>query len=256
MNCRRIQDLIPLYVGGDLKDARALEVSSHLDRCDECRGVMDEFSESQQWARAAAEPDFDEAFFDELRESVFANIETVRARPSFFQLLKERISLKPALALTVALMVIAAGVAFYIYSGKTKNDSGNDPIAREKQTEEEEQTAAPVEKRKERPKKHRVHRPRQRQANTTIAEAPRSIPPLEQSISEDTDAAVTEWKIDERATLPEGMTRIEFHTADPNIRIIWFALKETDSKQSKPVNKESEVRSQKSEIGLTLMSAF
>lgn len=233
MNCRRIQDLIPLYVGGDLKASRALEVSSHLDRCDECRGVMDEFSESQQWARAAAEPNFDEAFFDDLRQSVFARIESLRARPSFFQLLKDRMSLKPALALTVALMVIAAGVAFYIYSGGTKNDSSKNVLA-EKKKNQEEQTVAPVEEEKENPKNQRHRRPRWRQRDAIATKARRSSS-VEQLVSKNTDRARFEWQTSTGETMPQGMTRIEFQTSDPNIRIIWFAPKETGSKQSKPV---------------------
>jgi len=31
------------------------------------------------------------------------------------------------------------------------------------------------------------------------------------------------------------MLRIEIQTSDPSIRIIWFAPKETDSQQSRPV---------------------
>lgn len=240
MNCRRIQDLIPLYVEGDLKESRALEIASHLDTCDVCRGLMDEFCESQQWVRAGAEPDFDEAFFDDLRQSVFANIESLRARPSFFQLLKGRMLLKPALALTVALMIIAAGMAFYIYSGKTKNDSSDDPVAKEKQTEEEEPTATPPEKEEKIIKKHRVHRPRPRQTDSMMAKVREDVelvePVIEQQfVSDNTDWTPLEWKTSERTTLPEGMTRIEFRTADPNIRIIWFAPKEKDSKQSKPI---------------------
>ncbi|MEW6208999.1 MAG: zf-HC2 domain-containing protein [Acidobacteriota bacterium] len=232
MNCRRAQDLIPLYVEGDLKPSRALELASHLDSCDVCKGVMDEYAESQQWARAASEPDFDEAFFDDLRESVFARIESEKARPSFFQSVKERILLRPALIATVALIVIAAGMAFYVYSGKTGNDSGKNLVA-EEQKEQEEQTVAPPEKEEKPIIKPRPYRPRKPDARA--AKATRSKPSAEQLVAKNTDRTRLEWKTKEVTNLSEGMTRIEFHTSDPNIRIIWFAPKEADSKQSKPI---------------------
>ncbi len=256
MNCRRTQDLIPLYVGGDLKDARALEVASHLDSCDECRGVMDEFSESQQWARTAAEPDFDEAFFDDLRQSVFAQIESAKARPSFFQFLRERMSLKPALALTVALMILAMGMAFYIYSGGTKNDSRNGLTAGDKEKKQEEQTVAPLEKEEKEFRNHRPRRPRARQPDAIAVKRQQPYRSARQIVSKNADRTRLEWQTSERETMPGGMTRIEFHTSDPNIRIIWLAPKEKDSTESKPLSKESGVRSQKSETGLMLRSAF
>jgi hypothetical protein len=243
MNCRRVQDLIPLYVGGDLKEGRALEVSSHLNSCELCKSVMDEFTESQQWARASSEPDFDEAFFDDLRESVFARIESPAARPSFFQLLKERMLLKPAFALTVALLLIIAGMAFYIYSGKTKNDLRKEPVARgneNKEEKQEEQTATPHEKEEKGFKRHRINRPRQQQPDSMMAKVRRDVELMEpmtepQFVSDNTDSTRFEGQTDERTNPTEGMTRIEFRTSDPNIRIIWFAPKEKDSKQSKPI---------------------
>lgn len=228
MNCRRVQDLIPLYVGGDLKESRASEVASHLDSCDVCRGVLDDFASSQQWARTASEPDFNGAFFDDLRASVFARIDSEKARPSFFHLVKERILLRPALIATVALIVIAASVVLYIYSGKTGHDSDKSVAAREEKPREE-PTAAPPEKETIRkPRPHRPHKP-------DVANAPGSNPPAGQLVAENTNRTRIERKKEWTENSSEGMTRIEFHTSDPNIRIIWFAPKEVDSKQPKPI---------------------
>jgi predicted anti-sigma-YlaC factor YlaD len=48
MNCKDVQELLPLYVGGDLKEKRARPVTEHVQSCADCAGSADEYRESRQ----------------------------------------------------------------------------------------------------------------------------------------------------------------------------------------------------------------
>jgi hypothetical protein len=215
---------MPLYVEGDLDDEKSRAVAVHLyeEECPQCNALKDELGESRRWIRSCAAPDFDEAFFNDLRGSVLADIESNEGRAGFFQLLRERSRWKPALAATIALMILA-GAMLYIYSGRAKNDS-SELVAEEEKKEENLTVTIPEEKK---PGKPGVRRKRTRQTSAIIAETKKTIEPSLES------QFVSENFEEERAMTPAGMTRIEFQTADPTIRIIWFAPKETESKSSK-----------------------
>lgn len=113
MNCTHIEKLLPLYVEGDLDRERMEMVMTHLEACQECQERAAEFEESQSWLRSYAPPDFDEAFFDGLRQSVQSEIARAPRRPNFFQLIAERWSWQPVMALVMALLVIVGGLVLY-----------------------------------------------------------------------------------------------------------------------------------------------
>lgn len=113
MNCTHIEKLLPLFVEGDLDAERMETVMTHLDACQKCQARAAEYEESQSWLRSYAPPDFDEAFFDGLRQSVQSGIARAPRRPNFFQLIAERWRWQPVMALAMALLVIVGGLALY-----------------------------------------------------------------------------------------------------------------------------------------------
>jgi anti-sigma factor RsiW len=48
VNCRKVTDLLPLYVGGDLPERDDAAVEAHLDGCGSCRAELDRYEESRQ----------------------------------------------------------------------------------------------------------------------------------------------------------------------------------------------------------------
>src|ERR1044071_3177162 len=97
MNCRRIEEMIPLYVEGDLEVDLAESVSAHLKSCEGCSRLAGGFNASQEGLRSYTPPAFDSAFFDGLRNGVLARIESEKARPSFLQLIATNWRWFPAL---------------------------------------------------------------------------------------------------------------------------------------------------------------
>src|SRR5215469_6109400 len=75
MNCKRIQELIPLFVESDLDSRREKLVSDHVMRCELCRHVVSEFRESQSWLQSYVPREFDRAYFQSIGEEVWARIE-------------------------------------------------------------------------------------------------------------------------------------------------------------------------------------
>lgn len=114
MRCTRVEKFLPLYVAGDLSGWRAeRRVKKHLAACERCRCAAADYDASRNLLRAATlPPDFDGAFYAELRRSVLAEIK--RGRPGlaaplplagFASLFNARF----AYAASLALFVVAVG---------------------------------------------------------------------------------------------------------------------------------------------------
>src|SRR5215467_4794700 len=80
MNCGRIEDLIPLYVGGDL-DAKTTEgVRDHLNSCTDCAMIASQFEESRRWLDGST-PRFEDALFDDIKRGVMGEISAIQPAP-------------------------------------------------------------------------------------------------------------------------------------------------------------------------------
>lgn len=64
MNCRRVQKLLPLFVGGDLPEGRTQRMESHIAHCADCLRERDIFVEklrsAQSWL-AQPQPEWEES---------------------------------------------------------------------------------------------------------------------------------------------------------------------------------------------------
>jgi hypothetical protein len=251
MDCSRIEELIPLYVEGDLAPEHQSSMSSHLKGCGRCAGLAREYTESQRWLRSAAPPEFDEAFFGGLRASVLAEIESRGARPSWLQLLAARWSLRPAFA-AAAVLVLLGLVAFYLLTGRGRDardqyppdkliqvppGSGPESPATgepkdrvERAGVEEERSSgdamAPG-KQATPPKRDRaVARHKLFAGRRSVAKRPAPVPAR---VVEDEGGLATL-----NGVIGAAAVRIEIQTSDPNVRIIWFATKESETQSPRP----------------------
>ncbi|MEK7830456.1 MAG: zf-HC2 domain-containing protein, partial [Acidobacteriota bacterium] len=80
MRCELFEQLIPLYVGGDLEPHEADDLRQHLNSCARCRRLNEDFEVSQNWLTGYAVPEFDEASFAKMRDSVIGQIERQEKR--------------------------------------------------------------------------------------------------------------------------------------------------------------------------------
>jgi anti-sigma factor RsiW len=123
MKCTRVEKFLPLYAAGDLGGRRRERaVEKHLAACEPCRRTAAEYGASRELFRAAAlSPDFDGAFYEELRNSVLARIRRDRtlAPPSRFSAL---FNARFAYAASLALILIAAALALHGYTRRTPED--------------------------------------------------------------------------------------------------------------------------------------
>src|SRR5690349_16318803 len=120
MNCRRIEELIPLYVEGDLDQPSAAQVRTHLQACAACQARVAEYEASQAWLRADDLPDFDEAFVDSVRLGVMNELAAHKDAPPFVDRLKMWLTPRRLSVAGVASIVIFIALALLIYSSRAR----------------------------------------------------------------------------------------------------------------------------------------
>jgi hypothetical protein len=263
MNCRRIEKLIPLFVEGDLDAGAMSMVSLHLNDCRNCSQMMSEYGESQNWLRTFTPPEFDNAFFVDLKQSVMQEIEGKPARPTLMQQLTERLTWNPTWAMAIVMLVLVGAFAFYLYSGKTESNSTDEKIAKDKEEQKQHQQEQREEKPQPKMELHNSLKDRlavkhsQKQFQQTLERIIKDKSPVikpaqslnfdliaevikpEQSLNFDLFAASLNDEnpintgLFEDLKIPVNTLRMEFQTSDPNIRIIWFAPKADPSQSLK-----------------------
>lgn len=202
MSCRSTQSLLPLFVEGDLPGRKASRVQRHLAGCDLCRGIADQFRQSQTWLHTAPGPAVTGAALERMRRAVWRRID-VEPRPAGWRLAIERgwaalrhWTSQPLFAAVAVMVVVvgSVGVTRLEGMGGSRLDgvlTRSDQTAAEVSGDEPEPTDDP---------------------EMVLAQA------TPDELSDSTDPGEGE-ATDERAN--DNM-RIEIQTQDPNVRIIWF----------------------------------
>ena len=88
MNCKRMAQMVSLYVAGELVGAPEREVAAHLAACEGCRRLAEEFSESSSLlTQACTPPEFGAEFYSGIRLAVLGEITRDRrlSKPSLFR---------------------------------------------------------------------------------------------------------------------------------------------------------------------------
>jgi hypothetical protein len=119
VNCKHVQELLPLYVGHDLEEKRAKLVTAHVRNCAECASSADEYRETRQLLQQFAPPPFSDAVYAGIRRRVLQEIgreSTAQARPQLVaSLFRPRIRWAFATALLFAVCLFA----FYFSTNRT-----------------------------------------------------------------------------------------------------------------------------------------
>jgi hypothetical protein len=249
MNCKQIQELLPLYVGRDLEEKRTRLIATHLESCKECAGSAAEYEETYRLLQGFAPPTFSEATFDGIRRQVWREIEREEATQSLPQLIAGLF--RPRLSWAVATAVLAAVSLFAFYF-----------IANRANERREFAQVQPAESPTQKPKEHASNSPlpasqennaslikdadRNRGSETAMKGAGDNKPPTQrrrrlgavadrQAVAvitpdrkgvEPSPQANNPGESDASPQDPGGsqkMLRVEMQTKDPNIRIIWFS---------------------------------
>lgn len=126
MNCERVDQLLPLYVGGDLEEERSSLVAVHLQSCTECARAADEYADANQLLQQYEPPFFSDGVYAGIRKRVFDEIERKSQAPVwtsgvlqvFAPLVQSRMRW-----ITAALLLVMSVAAFYIIANRSNEPS-------------------------------------------------------------------------------------------------------------------------------------
>ena len=260
MNCKKAAQLIPLFVEADLDAAEMQYVTEHLKDCNSCRYIVQEFQASQLLLHSVALPEFHEAAFAQMRNSVLNEI----ARPKISDLITPIWHWKVAFAASLAMIILTSGIVMYRRS-TTENIVAQTPSTSDKKHEFSVVASSKdlVKSSSVSSKALKPRRGRKNIAQGEVSASERNPGKIgtnhsspERAIAIDneiiTAKSVAPFGANDlsanipsfmpppapqaenvAAQLPEPeMLRIEIQTADPNIKIIWLAPK--DANPSRP----------------------
>src|SRR5688572_19327466 len=113
MNCNHVLELLPLYVGGDLEEKRAKLITAHVQACAVCAGSADEYRETRQLVQQFAPPQFSEAVYTVIRQSVLREVGRESISPTLPQLVASWFRMRLTWAVAPALLIAVSVLAFY-----------------------------------------------------------------------------------------------------------------------------------------------
>jgi Putative zinc-finger len=248
MRCTHVEKLIPLFAGDDLPAREADALRRHLEFCLKCRRLAAEFEESRDWLRGFAAPQIDEAMLDGVRDSVLKDIGRIENRARWLQWIVPGWNLRFAFATSLALLLTGALLGLVINRRQSPDDPKNNRAEERKggsdqvklppgktlddQANNDKQTAPPkTDRRKFRREPTRRGPGESPQSEERMVEVD-LITQNTDTVGPATDPSIAPDPAGADPDADQDALRIEIQTADPNIRIIWFARK-SDASPSK-----------------------
>ncbi|HKQ73013.1 MAG TPA: zf-HC2 domain-containing protein [Blastocatellia bacterium] len=230
MRCTHAEKLIPLFAGDDLPAREAGALRRHLESCANCRRLAAEFEESRDWLRGFPAPNFDEAMLDDLRDSVLRGIGRVENRSRLKQWIVPGLNLRFAFATSLALLLLIIWLGLM----SARRQPQRDPVHNRADAQKD--------------GGHRIELPSDKNSNDQANTDQRIVKDKQDRrgfTRKPVKPRLHESPQTERQTIEPDSTnaelaasrdtlRIEIQTADPNIRIIWFAQNTGVSPISRP----------------------
>jgi len=236
MNCKHVQELLPLYVGRDLEEKRAELITAHVQSCVECAGSVDEYRETRQLIKEFAPPPVDDAVYAGIRHRVLREIEQEAAAPGLSRVLDSLFRPRLRWAVATALALAVSVFALYFIANRRNNQQ---QVAGSGRTLDVPTSPAirgvdvrPVQKRDPvqglAGSTHQSLRRKSsgaaadRSASTTVnSTGPRLM--SAQTLPNESNRSEADTVPAADSATPEKTLRVEMQTRDPNIRIIWFS---------------------------------
>jgi hypothetical protein len=131
MRCRKIQGLLPDYIGAELSDKKRHKVDQHLKQCPGCKAALGHVQKVWDGLAQGSIPQKDEEFWSELTRSVMQEIKSKRLMPADT---KKPFSLPGWKVLVPAAAAIAIIVGVIVFRGGLQGPEERSPwIAQEEQ---------------------------------------------------------------------------------------------------------------------------
>jgi|GEM_PF-2034497 hypothetical protein len=236
MNCPHIEELLPLYISGDVEPTRTNLIATHLQSCAACAESLREYAGAHQLLADFDPPTFDESLYNGIRSDVLREIrrDSVSREPLSWlgQLFQPRAAWVFATALLLAVLLASV----YILVNRSGHPlpaqqagfyPGNDPRGKEPgvQPQGTNGTYSPPRKKtgvavnqQFRPRRRIVISPAHSEiaVKTTLSPAQPVIDLADKTGGSSSPDASPDAG-------PEKTLRLDMQTSDPNIRIIWFS---------------------------------
>jgi anti-sigma factor RsiW len=117
MNCKDVNPLLPLYVGGDLEQEHSRLVAAHLQACTECALTADEYAGASQLLQGYEPPFISDEIYTGIREQVLNEIKReshAPARPGIFSQMLLAVVQPRMRWITAALLLAISVTALYL----------------------------------------------------------------------------------------------------------------------------------------------
>ena len=242
MNCKQVEELLPLLVSRDLEAGRERLVTAHVESCAACSVAAGEYRQSRQLLQEFVPPAFSDDVYAGIRQNVWRRIESESSRQSQWQVITSWF--QPRLAWASATVVLFAASVFGIYlmanrssvsPGAAATLPGMNRNAQDKEPSQllKDGARVPASTTNEiskgqrlaglRTTQRRIHRNGISVRAESVAVA-RSGP----SLPVDTSSRVNTFPQSDADVNKnsENTLRMEIQTKNPNIRIIWFSQRE------------------------------
>lgn len=243
MNCKQLDELLPLYAGRDLDEKRARLVSEHIQICSTCARVAGEYREAVELAQHFAPPVFSDNVYASVRRQVMQQIEDKPTAPLLPQMFASWFRPRIAWAFASALIIVFGLFAFYLVINRTADVQpvvNIHPAVNPEQTPElratprtTEPVIPPSAVKPGHEKRRRIHSFMNRSphvaAHTPNSSRAASISPKLRGPEPPNSLPAID------AAPGESPLRVEIQTKNPNIRIIWFS--QSNSKPALPNSK-------------------
>jgi Putative zinc-finger len=210
MKCSRVERILPPSVGEELEGRQKREVEEHLAACEGCRLLQRDLLRSRAWTASIPAPSLGEAESGELRRGVWREIESRGLRAGEAVPSYRRFAVSNAAALLVAVLV-----GLTVLSRGRPGPAASPPAAA--------LPAAPEE--------------------TVVAVAPpRTVGEVDESaVPEPVPAKARPLRARagrHTGAVPSEVVKIEFQTANPDVRIIWLVKKGAETPSAAGRNQE------------------
>ncbi|HEY5839648.1 MAG TPA: zf-HC2 domain-containing protein [Pyrinomonadaceae bacterium] len=229
MNCKQLDELLPLYAGHDLDEKRARLVSEHVQICSACARVAGEYQDAVELAPHFAPPVFSDNVYASVRRQVMQQIEDEPTAPLLPQMFASWF--RPRLTWAVASALIIAFGFFALYLVVNRGAEVR-PVADNHPTVTEQPrsiatpstiTAAGSGITGTPPKDQRRSIRSFGNRSPLVAAKARNLSSAAASVSPKLrDPEAGDNLPSEDAVADKSPLRVEMQTKDPNIRIIWF----------------------------------
>jgi hypothetical protein len=237
MNCKQVNELLPLHAGGDLEEKRELRVAAHLESCADCAFAASEYRETRQMLKEFAPPAFSDGVYAGIRQRVWREIESESSAATWSQTVAGLFRPRLAWAVAGALLIAISVSALYFFADRQSNQnqlaidnpaSGAPQVDDQKtsQSSRENQTVTSRQQQENGRPPQAIPRPQRRRDRDMIAKA--GSPPKSPSMNPEAPSSENTSVNPEAFSAPdsEKVLRVEMQTKDPNIRIIWFTPQE------------------------------